>query len=386
MSAVLTGITNVVRANIAGAAQQAVKTATGNIKSIAGLNPTGSNSQLGQMSNLMGGTSSNILSYPLNVDTDEQQGHYVLFHINTRTNGKLLTPKSGKSIKAATDKARAEINQEPEDIGAAGNPDLSFDGGGTKIPKVDAVKKGGTRSIVLSKLPTKRLEKSIALYMPAQVTATYGVNYSDEKIGSLAMAGSDAIEAFKTGGSNTEAKIRSALKAAGPAGKEMLQGFLEGALDAVAPGAQALAQLERGTVVTPRMEMMFEGVGRRSFSYTFNFIPKSEQEALVVEEIIQHFKFYMMPAYSNPNTRREMDIPGTFDIQYMYRGSENSFINKVSTCFLTQVDVQYGDAKFKTYEEATGLRGKGLPPQKSQIQLSFSEIELLSQDKIADGF
>ena len=166
----------------------------------------------------------------------------------------------------------------------------------------------------------------------------------------------------------------------------MLQGFLEGALDAVAPGAQALAQLERGTVVTPRMEMMFEGVGRRSFSYTFNFIPKSEQEALVVEEIIQHFKFYMMPAYSNPNTRREMDIPGTFDIQYMYRGSENSFINKVSTCFLTQVDVQYGDAKFKTYEEATGLRGKVLPPQKSQIQLSFSEIELLSQDKIADGF
>ena len=94
----------------------------------------------------------------------------------------------------------------------------------------------------------------------------------------------------------------------------------------------------------------------------------------------------MMPAYSNPNTRREMDIPGTFDIQYMYKGAENNFINKISTCFLTQVDVQYGDAKFKTYEEATGLRGKGLPPQKSQIQLSFSEIELLSQDKIADGF
>ena len=384
MSAVLTGITNVVRANIAGAAQQAVKTATGNIKSIAGLNPTGSNSQLGQMSNLMGGTSSNILSYPLNVDTDEQQGHYVLFHINTRTNGKLLTPKSGKNMKAIIDKARADINQEPEDIGAAGNPDLSFDG--PKIPKVDAVNKSGNRSIVLSKLPTKKLEKSIALYMPAQVTATYGVNYSDKEIGSLAMAGSDAIRAFQSTKGNTEAKIKSALSAAGPAGKEMLQGFLEGALDAVAPGAQALAQLERGTVVTPRMEMMFEGVGRRSFSYTFNFIPKSEQEALVVEEIIQHFKFYMMPAYSNPNTRREMDIPGTFDIQYMYRGSENSFINKVSTCFLTQVDVQYGDAKFKTYEEATGLRGKGLPPQKSQIQLSFSEIELLSQDKIADGF
>ena len=394
MSAVLTGITNVVRANIAGAAQQAVKTATGNIKSIAGLNPTGSNSQLGQMSNLMGGTSSNILSYPLNVDTDEQQGHYVLFHINTRTNGKLLTPKSGKNIESAVKKIDEENAQRLGGFagGRGGDPrqfmkEQKIDGVG--IPKTkDSLGRGksNTKSIVLSKLPTKKLEKSIALYMPAQVTATYGVNYSDKEIGSLAMAGSAAIEAFKAGGSNTEAKIRSALSAAGPAGKEMLQGFLEGALDAVAPGAQALAQLERGTVVTPRMEMMFEGVGRRSFSYTFNFIPKSEQEALVVEEIIQHFKFYMMPAYSNPNTRREMDIPGTFDIQYMYRGSENNFINKVSTCFLTQVDVQYGDAKFKTYEEATGLRGKGLPPQKSQIQLSFSEIELLSQDKIADGF
>ena len=65
-------------------------------------------------------------------------------------------------MKAITDKARAEINQEPEDIGAAGNPDLSFDG--PKIPKVDAVNKSGNRSIVLSKLPTKKLEKSISQF------------------------------------------------------------------------------------------------------------------------------------------------------------------------------------------------------------------------------
>ena len=37
-----------------------------------------------------------------------------------------------------------------------------------------------------------------------------------------------------------------------------------------------------------------------------------------------------MPAYSNPETRREMDIPGTFDIEYMYRGSRNNFINRIS--------------------------------------------------------
>ena len=89
--AVLTGITGAVRANIAGAAQQAVRSAATGVKKIAGLPTGGGNAALGQLGNLMGGTSSNILTYPINVDTDPQQGHYILFHINTRKNGKLLT-------------------------------------------------------------------------------------------------------------------------------------------------------------------------------------------------------------------------------------------------------------------------------------------------------
>ena len=79
---VLTGVTDAVRAVAAGAAQRAVKSAAEGIKSIAGLNPEGSNSNLGATANLMGGQSSSILAYPINVDSDEQQGHYVLFHIN----------------------------------------------------------------------------------------------------------------------------------------------------------------------------------------------------------------------------------------------------------------------------------------------------------------
>ena len=81
--AVLTGITGAVRANIAGAAQQAVRSAATGVKKIAGLPTGGGNAALGQLGNLMGGTSSNILTYPINVDTDPQQGHYILFHINT---------------------------------------------------------------------------------------------------------------------------------------------------------------------------------------------------------------------------------------------------------------------------------------------------------------
>ena len=384
--AVLTGITGAVRANIAGAAQQAVKSATGGIKSIAGLNPEGPNSALDSTSNLMGGTSSSILAYPINVDSDEQQGHYVIFHINTRTNGKLLTPKSGKSITAALDKIQSDLAAEGLDDDGAEESTVASQGiAGPKIAKVGSTK-GRDKSIVLSKLPTKRLEKSIALYMPPNVQVDYQVKYSDKEIGSLAMAGSAAIDAFTGTDGGTEAKLRAAADAAGPAGKEFLTTFANKTLDTVANGAEALSQLERGSVITPRMEMMFEGVGRRNFSYTFSFIPKSEQEAKVVEDIIQHFKFYAMPKYSNPSTRREMDIPGTFDIEYMYRGSRNNFLNRVHTCFLTQVQVEYGADRYTAYEETTGIHGKGAPPQKSKITLNFTELETLSQDHIAEGY
>ena len=92
-----------------------------------------------------------------------------------------------------------------------------------------------------------------------------------------------------------------------------------------------------------------------------------------------------MPRYTNETTRREMDIPGTFDIQYMYRENRNSFLNRVSTCFLQNVAVEYGADRFTAYEETTGKRGKGSPPQKSKLTLQFTELEVLSQDHIKIG-
>ena len=390
--AVLQGITGAIRANIAGTAQRTVGTIASGVKSIAGLDKTGSNSQL-DYDSTMGPSagSGSILSYPLNVDSDPQQGHYVLFHINTRKNGKLLTPKSGRNMNEAVDKIKRENNitlksQFNAAVQAAGG---EFGGMtsvesqavfGPKIPKVEGVRGNKNRSIVLSKLPTKRLEKSIALYMPPNVQVDYQVKYADQEIGALAMAGSAIIDKIKSDAS-TEAILRTAIDT--PEGREGLTTFLNKTLDTVASGAQTLAQLERGSVITPRMEMMFEGVGRRQFSYTFAFIPKSEQEALVVEDIVKHFKFYAMPAYSNPNTRREMDIPGTFDIEYMYKGNRNNFLNRISTCFLTQVQVQYGADRYTAYEE---IPGRGTPPQKSQITLNFTELETLSQGHIDEGY
>ena len=138
--------------------------------------------------------------------------------------------------------------------------------------------------------------------------------------------------------------------------------------------------------------MMFEGVGRRSFTYTFVFIPKSSQETELVDRIVKMFKTYAMPEYKNSSTRREMLIPDMFNIKYMYGNAENSFINKVSKCFLKDITVEYGADRFTAYApqdmmDDFGVGGsQGAPPQKTKITLLFNEIETLSRSHIEEGY
>ena len=107
---VLTAITDTVRAVAAGSAQRMVKDIANDVKTIAGLNAEGSNSTLGATANLMGGQKSSVLAYPINVDTDEQQGHYIIFHTRTRSNGKLLAGDRRKDMSEAVKKIISEQN------------------------------------------------------------------------------------------------------------------------------------------------------------------------------------------------------------------------------------------------------------------------------------
>ena len=103
-------------------------------------------------------------------------------------------------------------------------------GAGNKLATVSGANNAQNRSILLSKLPTTRLEKSIALYMPPNVQVSYEVKYSDEDIGFIALMGAGVIDAIKRGG-NTETILRNAVDAAGTAGIEGLTTFLNKTLD-----------------------------------------------------------------------------------------------------------------------------------------------------------
>ncbi len=290
-----------------------------------------------------------ILNYPENVGTDPQQAHYILFSISSFKKGKFGKVSKGTTI-------------DPNDSG------LDF----LSEPLAPAK----SSSLALLNIPLVKLNKTIALYMPASVTTGYNLQYADQEIGQMADIGMDLLK-LATGSATLGATADKVTNK----GSTALHVMGVKILDTAAPGVKALEALHQGRIITPRMELMFEGLGRRTFNYTFTFIPKSEKESMTIKEIIKTFKTHMHPEM-DPNSR-EWHIPDVFDIKYMYINKENDFLHKISTCYCTSMNVTYGADKYTTYDPAPD---GSPPPQQTVVALTFQELELIDRTKVKDGY
>ena len=175
-------------------------------------------------------------------------------------------------------------------------------------------------------------------------------------------------------------KLTATARQLGAGGEEMLRSLALASLDVAAPGAKAVFAIERGKVITPKMELMFEGIGRRNFSFTFTFIPKSGPEAQMVKDIIFKFKYHMAANFEGADIQgsRTMKFPDTFDIEYMHMGKKNDYLNKIATCALTKMDVEYGGDRYVAYD--------GGIPQTTKLTLNFTEFEIVTRTKIGEGY
>ena len=111
-------------------------------------------------------------------------------------------------------------------------------------------------------------------------------------------------------------------------------------------------------------------------------MPRSKEEADQIAEIIFAFKFHMLPELGEGSKGRNLKVPSTFDIQYMYVNQENNYLHKISTCYLSNMDVTYGGSKYTTYEG----NADGAPPVETAIKLTFKEIELITRERVEEGF
>ena len=111
--------------------------------------------------------------------------------------------------------------------------------------------------------------------------------------------------------------------------------------------------------------------------------PKSKAEAEEIRNIIFMFKSNMLPEFSGGSEQgRRMIVPNTFDIRYMYQSRENDFLYKVGTCVLENMSVTYGGDKYRTY---TGTDDGALPSE-TTMTLQFKELDLVTREKVQEGF
>lgn len=345
--------------------------------------------------------SKRTLTYPSDVGT-EGQGHYVIFKVGVYTPPKIQMTNAkkmlGDSFSALDDVTNGGSTK-------GGNSKEAGKGEGKTVDKKFAnaeamkkAKKSGMDSAAKSRKQIgsgstkKHHTDHIALYMPPSINVQYQAGYAEQEIGILSEIGSDVILGMMNAGKGGTFGIGNALSAGyekakgsiAAGGSQMLMEYGLKTLDTISilpgtEGAAAIAQMNMGKVVAPRMELMFEGMGRRSFNFTFTFIPKDEQEAVIVHNIVDSFKHNMSSKFLNG--QRLQTIPNVFDIEYMCLTGNNTFLNKIGTSVLKSCDVTYGGDRYKAYDSSGDT-----PPQKTTVSLAFTELEILDRDMIDQGY
>ena len=226
---------------------------------------------------------------------------------------------------------------------------------------------------VLSKIvKAKTATAAIGLYMPPGIQVKYTMSYDVESTGAIGAI----AKGFGAGG------LKEAL-ATGAGGVAIQTGkkIIDEVFSALGAGRPAqLIDKSLGIAVNPHEEMFFKKPEFRSFSYTFDFYPKSEQEMEDVNKIIFLFKYHMHPSVSG---NIHFNVPSEFEIHYAYFGQENEYLNKISTCVLRDMNVEYGPTEqFSTFRN----NQKGAPPVHTKVTLEFQETQFITKKEITEGY
>jgi len=314
--------------------------------------------------------------YPLDLQNNGT-GHYIIFYA--------ISNKYDNVDEALNIAGSISPSQVSEQVDTGGDSFKKLKNlRGLKTSTGTGLKPVRQENSVLSKVPTHtQTTAAIALYMPPGVSVNYGMSYS----GATATDASGTI-AKALGGAATadskKAQIDSILAGVRGAAGGSLMKALDEVGESLGAGEPAkLATKAFGIALNPHEEQFFEKPNFRSFSYDFEFWPRNEKEADVVNTIIALFKYHMHPSLDNAAGGRFFKVPSEFEIHYAYLGQENEYLNKISRCVLEDMDIKYGpDEQFSAFRPNI----KGAPPVSTSMSLKFQETQFLTKQDILAGY
>ena len=352
-------------------------------------------------------------SYPRDVTNNVQNGHYMLFYVNVQNRSKFQYNNFHGQPIDATKQVKITTTEYEGDMDYYGTEvtkvvDVKGEGEAIKGYYRDRMKKvTGTvygqyeglnvslksgiakqrerTGIAAKQKTTTRVSDSVAIYLPPNVQDNTSATYNDMQTGMLGYMAATGIDfAKQLGSGDYEGAAKSLIGGLGgfatEAAKRGAAGILEGLTGS--EGATQLGNRIFGQADNPYMEVLFESMNVRQFTYNFTFAPRNEDERDDVQAIIQLFRFHMAPELQGGQSRF-LTLPSEFDIHYMYQAkdgtnSENDYYNKIATCVLENVAVDYTPGAVRSFADGS--------PTQITMTLVFKETETLTKDKINAGY
>jgi hypothetical protein len=231
---------------------------------------------------------------------------------------------------------------------------------------------------------------SITLPIPSNLSTGYNAQYDTgtglNALGSYASqvasgetefskeaAGAAAIEQAKAIGLSTSPEVASALGMA-VAGKMGLGAAGIGAgVGAALGGAARGAAVGAGIAVNPHLAVIFSGVNFRTHSFQYKFSPRDAGESDSLKEIIKIFKLNMHPTIEGAAFFK---YPNEFDIAF--NSKNENFLFKFGTSVLSDFQINYNP------DGGSYFHDNGAPVSVG-LSLTFTEIDIITQEKINEG-
>ena len=349
------------------------------------------------------------LEYPIDIQQSSDLGHYMMFYVNVMDSARSgYSQNSGINVKTGdqwvTDHqsskqeltgARNALRHETEFSAAQastndGTVNSSFTPGSK--PKVVGRKHHQGRLARTASWASKRTVRttdSIVLYMPETIQTNTNVVYKGSEMGNLASTIATAAGDFYS-----KAQEIGPLDAAMEQIPNWLEMGIEDVQRAIAKGVSAIVGGDIASAVDKisnraqnrYLESLYDNIGFRKFSYTYKFTPKSPEESLKVRDIIKLFKFHMSPELPEDDLGRFFIPPAEWDIFYMFRGDENDFLNKITSCVLTNMDINYANGRFQTFRALNHEQLRGAPPTEIEMKLDFMETRIITKKEVELGY
>ena len=134
---------------------------------------------------------------------------------------------------------------------------------------------------------------------------------------------------------------------------------------------------QTGSVLNPNMELLFGGVQLGSFSFSFDFAPRDENESIVIKKIIRAFKKSLNAKNGSTGEGSSglfIKSPDVFQLTYKTGGKNHQFLHKFKPMALLNIAVNYtGAGTYATYDNTA--------PVHTKIDLTFQELNpIYSED------